>query len=135
LGYQSYTRGNYVTLPTDDADLESVYSESDLTDVSTKNNVWVSQGAIGEYAIHLFKDHIGASDNITLEWEGQSSLAPTLSTIYLQIYNYNSSAWETVDSDNISSVDTDFTLSGSMANLTNYKNNEIICCRVYQEGI
>jgi hypothetical protein len=62
-----------------------------------------------------------------------AGLAPSLSTVYLQIYNTSSDEWETVDSDNSSNADTDFSLIASMEDLTNYKNiSNVISCRVYQ---
>jgi len=116
--------------------LENDYSEQDYLDVDTKNDVRVSQSATDEYAIHQFKDYVGASNSVSLEWEGQTNCAPSFSTVYLQIYNHDTSAWETVDSDNSSAVDTDFTLSGNIADLTNYKSaSNVIVCRVYQKAV
>jgi len=40
-----YTRGSYESLPSDDTDLTTAYSEQDYTDVSTKNDVRVSQSS------------------------------------------------------------------------------------------
>lgn len=133
-GYQDYTRGNYATLPTDDADLETAYSAQDITDVATKDDVRVSQGAIDQFAIHQYKDFAGNSG--TLEWEGQTNCAAFLSTVYLQIYNRNTTEWETLDSDDTTAADTDFTLTANVADFTNYKDgNGIISSRIYQEAI
>jgi len=122
-------------LPTDDADLETVYSEQDITDVATKDDTRVDQSATGDYAIHQFKDYVGDEASANLEWEGQSTVAPSESTVYLQIYNYDTLGWETVQSNNATGADTDFTLSGNIADLTNYKDGDIITCRVYQESV
>lgn len=135
VGYSLYTRGDYATLPTTDGALETAYSASDVTNVSTKNDVRVSQTATSQYAIHQFKDYVGSSANCTLEWEGQTDYAPSASTVYLQIYNQTTDAWTTVDSDNASAADTDFTLTADIADLTNYKDGQdLISCRVYQDG-
>lgn len=135
-GWQDYTRGNYAVLPIDDTDLENTYTVQDLIDVSTKNDVWVTQNAIGEYAVHLYKDYAGTTDSINLEWEGQTNLSPSLSPVLLQIYNRNLTSWETIDSDNTSPADTDFTLTANKTGLANYKDvNTVIACRIYQEGI
>jgi len=135
VGYTGYTRGNYAVLPTNDIDLETGYTAGDVTDVSTKNDVRVSQSAIGEYTIHQFKDFVGAAVSCTLEWEGQTSLAPSSSKVYLQIYNHVTTTWDEVDTDDFSAADTDFTLTGVVANLTPYKDaSNIISCRVYQLG-
>ena len=44
-------------------------------------------------------------------------------------------AWDPVDSYNTSTVDTDFTLDGNIPDLTNYKEDGIITCRVYQQAV
>jgi hypothetical protein len=135
-GYEEYTRGNYAVLPSDDSDLEVAYSEQDYIDVDSKNNVRVIQAATGQFTIHQFKDYVGSSDSISLEWEGQTNLDPTMSTVYLQIYNRNTTTWETVDSDNTSGVDTDFILTANISNISDYKDsNTVIASRVYQEGL
>lgn len=135
-GVQFYTRGNYSDLPADDTDLETDYNAQELLDVADINNVRVLQAATGEYAIHQFKDNVETAYTITITWVGQSSTAPSSSTVYLQIYNRNTTSWVTLDSDNSSTVDTDFTLTSQVFDLTNYKDgNNMISCRVYQLGI
>jgi len=135
-GYKAYTKGDYAVLPTDDADLENDYVVDEILDVATSNDIRVAQTAEGEFAIHQYKDFVGSSTKCTLRWEGQSDLSPTISTVYLQIYNYNSSEWETVSNDNTSPADTDFELVYGVADLTDYKSSSlVICSRIYQEGI
>jgi hypothetical protein len=113
-------------------DLETAYSAQDYLDVDTKNDVRVGQIATNEWAIHQFKDWVGSSP-FTLEWEGQTNLDPATKTVYLQIFNRNTPTWETVDSDNTSAIDTDFTLTASKADPTNYTDaNGVIVCRVFQ---
>jgi hypothetical protein len=134
-GYQAYTKGDYASLPADDADLENSYTGQNYTDVGASNDTRVSQSATGEYAIHQFKDYVGGLSSCTLHWEGQTNSLPSLSTVYLQIYNRDTPAWENVDSDNSSAVNTDFVLTGSIPDLTNYKDiNSVISCRVYQQN-
>jgi hypothetical protein len=132
--WKGYTRGNYAELPADDTDLENTYTETDYTNASSDNNVWVEQPASGEYSIHQFKDYISVG-NATFTWVGKSSLAPTTSAVYLQIYNQITTEWEQLDVNNSSSVDTNFTLTNSVADLANYKNGGVISCRVYQEAL
>ena len=131
-GWENYTRGDEAALPGDDGQLETNYTGQDYTDVDTKDDVRVAQTASDEYAIHQFKDYTTAA-GVNLEWEGQSDLAPSSSTVVLQIYNYNTPAWETVDSDNTTAADTDFILTALVADLTNYKTgSNTITCRIYQ---
>jgi len=108
----------------------------DKADVATKNDVRVAQTGAAEYMIHQYKDFVGAETSCLLECELQTSLDPSSSTVYLQIYNHNTTTWDTVDSDNSSLPDTDFILTASIADLTNYKDGtNVISCRVYQQAL
>lgn len=130
-----YTRGDEVSLPGNDNDLENVYSLSDVTDVQSSNNVRVAQTGTNQYMLHQFKDYIGSASACNVSWEGQTTWPPSSSTVNLQIYNRNTTTWETIDSDNTSSVNTDFQLSANIADTTNYKDsNGFISCRVYQQA-
>jgi hypothetical protein len=132
-GWTDYTRGDEVALPIGILDLETNYTAQDIIDVATKNDIRVGQTATSQYAIHQYKNYTGAATQCTIEWEGQTNCSPTLSTVYLQIFNRNTPAWETKDTDNASAVDTDFILTASIPDLTNYKDaNNTIVCRVYQ---
>lgn len=132
-GYTGYTRGNYASLPINDSDLSTSYSAGDVTDVATDNSVRVSQSAVGEYMLHQFKDFVGSATHCVLTWNGQSSLAPSTSGVYLQIYNQNTTTWETLDSNTSAGASIDFTLSAPVSSLTNYKDgSNVISCRVYQ---
>ncbi len=132
-GWVDYTRGDEAVLPTNVLDLETAYTAEDYVKVSIKDNIYVDQTATSEYAIHQYKDFASASDRCIIEWEGKTNCSPTLSTIYLQIFNKNTPAWETIDSDNSSFEDTNFVLTASIPDLTNYKDaSNVITCRVYQ---
>jgi hypothetical protein len=123
-------------LPANDNNLETDYTPQEVLDVATKNDIRVPQSATGEYAIHQYKDFVGTASSCSLEWEGQTNCAPVFSTVYLQIYNRNTTLWENVDSDGASPVDTDFTLSGNIPDLTNYKDgSNVISCRIYQLAV
>jgi hypothetical protein len=137
VGYKEYSRGDYASLPTNDTTLETSYSSQDLTDVSSKNDVRVGQTATGEYAIHQYKDFVsGEVSSVNIETELQSNLAPSSSAVYLQVYNRVSSEWETLDSNNSASANTDFTLSYALSSLENFKDEHgVISCRVYQLSV
>jgi hypothetical protein len=135
-GYQDYTRGDYGVLPTIDDDLETAYTEQELTDVSVDDSDYVAQTATQEFMIHQFKDYTGENNSCRLTWIGKSTLAPSSSTVYLQIYNRTLGEWEGVDSDALSDADTDFTLAADIADLSDYKDsNTVISCRIYQEAL
>lgn len=130
-----YSRGNPETLPIDAAVQATLYSSDDYTDVATSDDNRVSISSTANYLNHLFK--VRAADNtkhIKVEVEVQSSKAPSVSTVYLQIYNRNSEEWETLDSDTTTAADTDFSLIGYQdTNLSYYYDaNYEISFRVYQ---
>jgi hypothetical protein len=131
-----YTRGNYAVLPTADANLETTYTDAEVVNVATSDNVRISQLAAGEYAIHQFKNFVGSQTSVSLTWEGQTDFSPSSSTVFLQIYNRNTTAWETIDSDNTTGTNTDFTLTAVISDLTNYKDADfVIACRIYQQAV
>jgi hypothetical protein len=133
IGFSNYTRGNYVALPGNDNDLEVTYTTQDETDVSTKNDVRVGQTGVLEYMVHQFKDFVGSNTSCQVEWEGQTSQAPSASIVYLQVYNRNTTTWDTLTSNNTANIDTDFNMTAEIADLTNYKDaSNVISCRVYQ---
>jgi len=128
--------GNYAVLPTNNNDLETNYSTQDIIDVETENNDRVSQTGLLEYTIHQYKNYVEGETNCILKWIGRVNIAPSTSTVYLQIYNIDTSSWETVDSDNSSNIDTDFTLTVTITDLTDYKDGQdLITCRIYQLDI
>ena len=88
------------------------------------------------YAIFLFKDlnTTGEQQAFTATWTGQSDLAATSSTVYLQVYNVTDAVWENLDSNNTAANGVDFTLSGTVStNLSKYYRSGWVSCRVYQE--
>jgi len=82
--------------------------------------------------LHQFKDYTSGT-GVTFTWKGQAEIAPSASTVYLQIYDRNLTTWETIDSDSATAANTDFTLTGDKSDLTDYKDiNNVVACRVYQ---
>lgn len=135
-GYADYTRGDYAALPGDDTDLSTAYSSTDYDDVETDNSVRVAQDATpSDYAIHQFKDYVGTATGVTVTWNGQTNEDCSFATVTLQIYNHDTTTWDTIDSDNSTAADTDFDLSATVADLTDYKDgSSVISCRVYQQA-
>ena len=135
-GYEDYTRGVYSVLPTDATDLTTAYSTQDYIDVSTSNDVRVGITGTDQYVVHQYKDFTGGRSSGSVHWEGQSTQAPSVATIYLQVYNVNTTTWETLASNNSAAANTDFTLDGSIPNLTNYQDAYgITACRIYQRVV
>jgi hypothetical protein len=134
VSVKDYTRGDVAAMPADDTNLENAFTSGEYTQVETDDADRVPQTAIGEYAAFLFKDKHTSQQSINIRWNGQSSLAPSDSTVYLQIYNRNTPGWETVASNNAAAANTDFDLQGQVTeNLSYYFDASFwIACRVYQ---
>ena len=97
----------------------------------------MAQTATDEFGIFLFKDkNTNDTQTIQVDWNGQSDRAASDSTIYLQIYNRNSTTWETLNSNDVAVANVDFDLTGTQStNLSNYYDeNYWVACRVYQEA-
>lgn len=131
-----YTRGDVAALPADDTDLENAFTDGEYTQVETDDADRVAQTATDEYSAFLFKDKHTSQEDIDVKWNGQSDLAPSDSTIYLQIYNRITPGWETLDSDALTGANADFDLEGQIvADLGDYFDaNFWIACRIYQEA-
>lgn len=135
LPSQIYTREAKVSLPGNDTDLATAYSAQDYTDVASDNAVRVGVTGVLGYLIHEFKDkNTNNTDQVTLTWNGQSDVAPSTTSVRLQVYNRNSTTWETLATESSASANTDFTLTGSVtSNLSNYYDGSFyISGRVYQ---
>jgi len=122
-------------LPTGIDDLTTSFSAQDYLDVNVFDGTRVGQDSTGQYAIKQFKDYVGATTEAAFTWRGRSSLAPSVSEVVLQIYNFTSTTWETLDSNTTASADTDFILADTILDMTNYKSDGLCCCRVYQLGV
>lgn len=129
-----------MNLPTDDSDLEIAFSCPEYADVAAEDDVYVQQCArdtLDPYAIFLWKNkHTNNTDIIIATCRLKTSIAPSTSPVYLQIYNRTSGNWETLDSNNTASANTKFTLSGTQSsNLSDYYDDSFwVSFRVYQKA-
>ncbi len=135
-GTTLYSRADEVTLPLTTDDLETMYTSNDEINVAEDDDIYVDQTGMLQYMLHQFKVRVEAQTKCSIEWQGKSNLSPTLSTVYLQIYNHVTFLWETIDSNNSADESIDFELEGDIKDLTNYKDiSNVIACRVYQLAI
>jgi len=107
-----------------------------MSDVVADDGTRVSQSANGQYAIFQFKEYV-VGNSCVITWDGQSNMSfgNTDQAVYLQIYNRNTSLWETIEALDQGVPDSDVTLQHNMVDLTNYKDaNSVVSCRVYQLG-
>jgi len=140
-------------MPVDDSNLETPFLNTEYSKVATEDSIYVSQSSTNQYSEFLFKDYNSFSDyKFTVTWIGQTTVRPSNSTVYLQVYNHNSSEWETIaqmpglfgDSQipyggddyyfSTEVENTNFTLTGTIdSNVANYYDvNNYVSCRVYQ---
>jgi len=132
--YKDYSRGDEGSLPSGITDLETAYSGAEVTTVSTDDTNRVEQTCMEEqYAIHQFKDYVGEETACIITWNGQTNTDPAVRPVYLQIYKKSTDTWETLETYNTSTIDSDFTITHTMEDLTNYVDSYIITCRVYQQ--
>lgn len=125
------------SLPTTNATLTNTYTPAQITAVMTEDGSRVNIGPIpeGSYEVHLFcAAHANNTDGINIHLNLRSAAPPTSRAVTLQIYNFNTPAWETLASDNTDGAGSDFDVYGSQgASLSHYYDaNNLIWIRVYQ---
>ena len=120
-----------------DNDLENLFTHQNYLDVADDDATRVEQCATDEFTIFLFKDkNDNNTDDIAVTWNGQSDLAPSSSTVYLQVFNRTTTTWENEDSESVEGANTDFDLEGEItANHGDYYDaSNWVAWRVYQEA-
>lgn len=123
-------------LPTNNNDLETYYTDQEVDDVAVSDDIRVAQTGSLEHMVHQFKDFVGARTSCEIELEARSTLAPSASTVFLQIFNQSTSSWETLDQDNTSRADVDFNFVKKISDLTSYKDSSsLVSVRVYQLAV
>lgn len=132
---KNYTRASTAALGGSDANLGNIFDSTGYANVVAQDLVYEDQSSTDDYAVVLFKNKGNSpTDVINVSWVGKVSVAPTTSTVVLQIYNRNSTTWETLDSDNTSSANVPFTLTGTKSTGLSdyYDGSNWVSCRVYQ---
>jgi len=130
-----YSRGGYSTLPTDDNGLENDFAFYEYGYVSAVDGNYSDQTTTNEYSLFVFREqNTNSVDEIAVSWTGKSSLSPTSEKIYLEIYNYVTATWDTLDIDNTTAADTNLTLSGSVTDGQQdyYGTGNWFACRIRQ---
>lgn len=134
-----YSHGSYATLPTTSNDLSSMFTIAEYNQVILEEGNYVAQGAAGTNdAIFEFKndDLVGTSSQVTVTWKGKSDVSCSNSPVYLEVYNRTTTTWVSVDSDNTSPANSNFTLTGIITSLSDYRDvNGFVACRVWQNAI
>lgn len=120
-------------------------SADELNPDTSKNyqNVAIDDGDYfiqygSEYMIQEFKKTwTNSTDNPTFSWNGRTTQDTRTSPLLIQIYNVNSSTWETVRTINTRPADVDFfTTYTQTTNVSNYySTNNTVTFRIYQQVI
>lgn len=130
-----FTKENSSVLPSDNTNLTTLYTYTEIGKVASDDDERVSQSGI-DYQIHQFQTpaHENNTDEILITVQVQTDKDPTSAPVHLQIYNFDISEWEDLNVDSSSSIDTDFDLTGLItSNVANYYNeNNVVFYRVYQ---
>ena len=96
-----------------------------------------ARNILDPYGVFVWKDQHTTNANVIISTcILKTSIAPSISTVYLQIYNRNSDEWETLDSNNITIADTKFTLNGTQSSNLSYYYDEdyFVIHRIYQKA-
>lgn len=130
---KNYTRDTLSSAPTGITDLAVAFDDSAYGNVAADDSTYVNQAGANTN-VFLFKYTAPSSTSpITVTWNGKTTIAPSSKAVYLQIWNYNTSAWETLDSNNSAGANTDFTLQATKStSVANYYSGNTAIARVYQ---
>lgn len=127
----------YPGLPSNGSDLANRLTSPQVSDIAgDDSDYFIEYGS--EYVISEFqKKWTNNSDTIKVIWKGRSTESFAISPILLQIYNINSTAWETLASETVIGADTDIVLRGTQtSNVSNYyDSNNFVTFRVYQKVV
>lgn len=93
-------------------------------------------GPTSRYMLHQFKkENDNRTDRIKVRIDLKTSLAPTSSPVYLQMWNGLTNSWETMDSNNTKDADEDFSLYADVTETTYFDFRQTfseVAVRVYQ---
>lgn len=133
---QTYSRESSPVLPSISDDLSPLYTPAEYENVASDDDVYTDQSGVG-VLLHEFKVRPNQHTKIIkIRWQGQSTVAPSVIPVVMQVFNWNSSTWETLASNGTESSNTDFDLYAEIrSNLTNYYNTSdmnTIAVRIYQ---
>ncbi len=134
---EKYAKEALSALPAADSDLTIEFSPLDYTYVDSIDGDFTLVTAPNKYGVFLMKDKNTSVVNIPVRWVGKTNIPGSQSTVFLQIYNRNSTTWETIANNNTCVASEIFTLYAEVTtNLSNYYDaNYWVACRVYQQAI
>ena len=132
-----YTRQAIGSLPSTKDDLSTIYTTPEEGDVYLDDGRFVDlSGDASAYLIHQFKkDNDNRHDRIKVKIKLKSTLAPSGSTVYLQLWNGITNSWETMDSEVEKDANEEFSLVADVTETSYFDFRETfaeVAARVYQ---
>lgn len=135
--YIIYSYQDSLALPATGANDLNLFNAVQVSNVSGDDgDYFIEYGS--EYMIREYKSqHQNNTDNISFTWKGRSTESTLVSPILIQIYNVNSSTWETLANINTVPADTDAQVTVTKStNLSNYYDStNTVTLRSYQQVI
>lgn len=118
-------------------------TNTDLTNSMTTSQASDIQGDDGDYFIEFGSEYLmteykkkntNNTDTPTFTWKGRTTESTVTSPMLFQIYNVNSSTWETLANVNKQPADTDFIVTVTQTtNISNYYDSgNVVSFRTYQ---
>lgn len=133
--YRYYTREQNPVLPTDANSRSIGFYKAEVVAVGQNDNAnYVDQSGV-KYLLFYFEQYTGNNrDQFYVTWNGKSTIATSTRPVYLQIFNQSTQLWETLDMNNNTAPNTEFTLTGQKTvGMQNYYDANIkLTARVYQ---
>ncbi|KKK62511.1 hypothetical protein LCGC14_3003600, partial [marine sediment metagenome] len=126
------------SLPAGYSDLTYYLDDTGYTDVATNDDAnYDLATSSSAYPIFLFSEkHTNNTDNIDIDWNGQTTMACATNQVVLQVYNIAQANWSGLATSTTCSINTDFTLSVNIT--TNpgdyYDASNWAYVRVYQDS-
>lgn len=123
--------------PTTDANLSYLFLAADYANVAANDTVYFDGAGSNTYNVTQFKKknpNGNSTDVVTLSYNGKSTVATSTTPAVLQIYNYVTPGWETINSNTTTAAGTEFTITGSPSGsaASYYTTGNWIAVRIYQ---
>lgn len=126
-------------LPTDTAYLANAYTTGQLAQVFADDAdrlTIASNHSEGKKEVHMFAmaSTLGNTEDINIHLNLRTGTPATSLPVVLQIWNFDSSAWETIATNNTAAANTDFDLDGVIDSdhADYYSPKDVVYVRFYQ---
>lgn len=135
IATEVYSMESKTALPVDNSRLANVYTRAQVTEADQDNAGYVDLSQNTRYGVHEFEYFVGLTPaTFAVKWKGKSTRPASAGTVTMQLYNLNTSTWDTVATDSTTAAGTEMTLNANIASgYANYFDARgFIYARVYQ---